>query len=139
VGTTLGTIAITIAAGAYLRDPPWLIDVTSGLSRSFHDAQGRRYRWTGGRASFFVPAETRGVRIPLRTPRGDEEAVAVRIDLNDRPVALVALQDASWTEARVAVPPGSAGRRHVVRVDLRIDRTWGPLSRGVQVGDIGVE
>lgn len=137
--TAVGSIVVAAAAAAYLRDPPWLVDVSSGFSRSRDGRQGRRYRWIGGRASFFVPAGARVVHVPLRAPHGGDEAVVVRIDLDDRPAALVALRDTSWTEATVVVPPAAGRGRRVVRVDLHVDRTWGPLSRGVQVGDVGTE
>jgi hypothetical protein len=135
----VGSIVIAVTAAAYLRDPPWLIGVSSGFARSRDGRHGRPYRWIGGRASFFVAANARLVHVPLRTPHGSDEPVVVRIDLNDRPTAMVALRDASWTEATVAVPPAAAGGRRVVRVDLHVDRTWGPLSQGVQVGDVSVE
>jgi hypothetical protein len=133
-----GSLAIVVA-GAYLRDPPWLIDVTSGFTSRRNDSHGRPYRWTGGRASFFVPATTRVVRIPLRTPRAGEATVAVEVDLNDRPTMLASVRGGAWTECRVTVPPDAARGRRVVRVDLRVSPTWGPLGRGIQVGDVVVE
>ncbi len=42
---------------AYLRDPPWLDHMESGFRRWETAADGTRYRWTAGHASFFVPAE----------------------------------------------------------------------------------
>ncbi len=134
----VASLAIVVA-GAYLRDPPWLIDVISGFTSRRADSRGRPYRWTGGRASFFVPATARVVRIPLRTPRTDEGPVAVQVDLNDLPTMLTSVRGGAWTECRVTVPPDAARGRRVVRVDLRVSPTWGPFGRGVQVGDVVVE
>jgi hypothetical protein len=138
LAAVVGSLAF-VAASAYLRDPPWLIRVTSGFTTRREGQRGRPYRWTGGRASFFVPAKARAIRIPLRSPRGDEEPVVVRVDLDDRPSAIAALRDSAWTECRVAIPSATTHGRGVVRVDLRVSPTWGPLSRGVQVGDVAVE
>lgn len=134
----LGSIALAGAA-AYLRDPPWLVDVSSGFGRWHRDPGGRAYRWTGGHASFFVPAEARVVRIPLRRSGPEGDPVIVRIDLDDRPASLVALRDASWRDVAVRLPPGAGRGRRAVRVDLRASRTFGPRSLGIQVGRIRID
>jgi hypothetical protein len=138
LAAAVGSLAIVVAS-AYLRDPPWLIDVTSGFTSRREGSDGRPYRWTGGRASFFVPAASAAIRIPLRTPRATEGTVAVQVDLNDRPALLTAVSSGGWTECRVTIPPDAARGRRVVRVDLRVSPTWGPFGRGVQVGDVVVE
>ena len=56
------------AGGAlwYLRDPPWLIEQTTGFVRPWErGADGADLRWCGGHASFFVPADAGDVRIPV--------------------------------------------------------------------------
>ena len=57
-------LVIAGALLAYLRDPPWLINVSSGFGTLEYDRSGRTFRWTGGRASFFVPAGAPLVRLP---------------------------------------------------------------------------
>ena len=70
-------IFIVCAGGAlwYLRDPAWLITQTTGLRGWERSADGTRFRWSGGLASFFVPSEEQIIRIvngasggPVNTP-----------------------------------------------------------------------
>ncbi|PYQ77731.1 MAG: hypothetical protein DMG03_29780, partial [Acidobacteria bacterium] len=46
-----------LAAVLYLRDPPWAGRMTSGLRSWEEDPPGTRFRWTFGRATFFIPAD----------------------------------------------------------------------------------
>lgn len=48
----LGAVAL-IALLASLRDPPWLAGLESGFRGWETGADGTRYRWTSGHASFF--------------------------------------------------------------------------------------
>ena len=53
------SIVALLAVGAalvYLRDPPWIGDVTSGMRPWDHDESGVLYRWTEGHASFYIPS-----------------------------------------------------------------------------------
>lgn len=131
-------LVIAGALLAYLRDPPWLINVSSGFGAVEHDRSGRTFRWTGGRASFFVPAGASLVRLPLRALflTGDRRPFVVRIDVNDRPASLISLDDERWREAEVRIAPTAARGRRVVRIDLHVDRTWSERSLGVQVGEV---
>lgn len=129
-------IAAALAAGlAYLRDPPWLISVTSGMRPPQTDASGRRYRWTGGHASLFVPADARAVSIPLRTTfdAPGDLPITVRISIDDRPVDRVVLMDSEWHLSTVRLP--APGTRRVRRVDIRVDRTRDD-NHGAAVGDV---
>ena len=75
-----------VAALAYLRDPPWLAGLESGFRRWETGADGTRYRWTGGHASFFVPATARAIVIPTRTTFDEpgDPPVLVSIAIDDR-------------------------------------------------------
>jgi hypothetical protein len=129
-------IAAALAASlAYLRDPPWLISVTSGMRPSQMDASGRRYRWMGGHASLFVPADARLISIPLRTTfdAAGDLPITVTIAIDDRPVDRVVLTDPQWRLSTVRLPP--PGSRRVRRVDIRVDRTRDD-NRGAAVGDV---
>ena len=116
---------------AYLRDPPWLANVTSGLSDPEQDPSGE-YRWTGGRASFFVPSDARSIRLSLRAMKDTptDWPINVTITLDDRTVELVRLADETWHDLRLRLPP--AGSRRVRRVDLKLDRLRSGR-RGVQL------
>ncbi len=47
-------LAGVVASAAYLHDPPWAGRLTSGMRTWEEDPPGTRFRWTTGRASFFV-------------------------------------------------------------------------------------
>jgi hypothetical protein len=123
------------AALAYLRDPPWLGNVSSGLRNWQKGADGNDFRWAGAHASMFVPANARDLRIPLRTTfdRTGEWPITVSITIDDQPVDRLVLADAGWRESRVRLP--APGSRRVRRVDIRSDRTRDD-NRAVQVGHI---
>ena len=125
---------IAIAALAYLRDPPWLLTQTSGLRGWEADPDGRRLRWMGGHASFFVPSSARVIEIPIRTAfsRPDDGPIAVSVSLDDRPVDRVVLTDNAWRRSVVRLP--APGSRRVRRIDLRCDRTRED-NRGAAVGE----
>ncbi len=127
--------AMVWAVLAYLRDPPWLITVTSGMRPEKTDSSGRPYRWMGGHASLFVPSDARLVSIPLRTTfdAPADQPVTVSITIDDRPVDRIVLADPEWHLSSFRLPP--AGSRRVRRVDLRVDRTRDD-NRGAAVGDV---
>ena len=115
-------VAALAAVLAYLRDPPWLVNVTSGLTAWETDAQGVRYRWTRGRASFFVPADAGEITLGLRSVKDTPEdwPITAVISLDDRPANLVRFEDEQWHTVRLRLPP--PGSRAVRRVDIKLDR-----------------
>jgi hypothetical protein len=133
--------AIVVAALAYLRDPPWVARLTSGLRSWEEDPPGTFFRWTNGRATFFVPAAANEMTLPLRAvfagPNGGPTTVEVRSD--DRWLATIALTDpAVWERPRL--PLGKApGSRRYRRIDLRVNRVVGPYILGVMTGEILVD
>ncbi|HET7221010.1 MAG TPA: hypothetical protein VFJ02_23310 [Vicinamibacterales bacterium] len=134
--TIAAAIAIaTIAALAYLRDPPWLAGVESGLRGWETAADGTRFRWTDGHASFFVPAASGAVTIPVRVPfdAPGDPPVRVRIAIDDRLADEFELRDDRWTSRRLQLPP--PGSRSLRRVDLRVDRVRAG-NRGVQMARV---
>ena len=59
--------ALLIAGAVYLRDPPWAGQITSGMRGWEKDRRhGELFRWTAGRASFFVPSGASAMTLPLR-------------------------------------------------------------------------
>ena len=127
--------AFLIAALAYLRDPPWLIGLESGLRRWQTNADGVRYRWTDGHASFFVPAFAPSITIPARVTfdTRDDPPVLVTIAIDDRPADAFELRDDRWLTRRLVMPP--PGTRRVRRIDIRVDRVRGG-NRGIQLGEV---
>ena len=133
--------AITVAALAYLRDPPWVGTLTSGLRTWEEDPPGTFFRWTAGRATFFVPSDTHELTLPLRAvfpgPNGGPVTVDVRSD--DRWLATIALTDpAAWERPRLPLGHPSRFRRYR-RIDLRVNRVVGPYLLGVMTGEILVD
>ena len=138
-----GAIASVLAAAAvlallaYLRDPPWLIGLTSGMRPVEMDASGGQYRWMGGHASLFVPSDARLISIPLRTTFAtpDDPPITVSISIDDRPVDRIVLSDPEWRLSTVRLPP--PGSRRVRRIDIRVDRTRED-NYGAAIGTVAV-
>lgn len=127
----------TAGALAYLRDPPWLLTMSSGLRGWETAADGTRFRWAGAHASFFVPSDARDVRLRLRTTfdRPGEWPIEVSISIDDQRVERVVLSDASWRDSVIRLP--APGGRRVRRIDVRTDRARDD-NRAVQLGEITV-
>src|SRR2546427_895227 len=84
-----------LAAVLYLRDPPWAGRMTSGLRSWEEDPPGTRFRWTFGRATFFIPADATAMTLPLRSvfPGPDGAVVAVDVRVHDRWLATIQLTE----------------------------------------------
>jgi hypothetical protein len=130
--------AVLIVVLAYLRDPPWLASIESGFRGWEVTADGTRYRWTGGHASFFVPARATVVVIPARAvfdePGPASQRVSISID--DRAADEFVLRNGEWEVRKLRMPP--PGRRRLRRIDVRVDRLR-EGHRGVQLGEITVQ
>lgn len=129
-------LAVALAgAVAYLRDPPWLISVDSGLAGWETAPDGTRYRWMGGHGSFFVPSHAATLTLPVRTtfPDPTDRPQVLTISVDDRTRARIHLSDTEWH--LVSVPLDAATSRRVRRIDVRVDRVR-PGNRGVQLGEI---
>jgi hypothetical protein len=134
----LGWIAVAAAicgALAYLHDPPWLIDQTSGLRGWERHGTDARFRWSGAHASFFVRADAAAVEIPVSTTFDDRDArpMLVTISVDDTIAARLVLSDAAWRRVRVPLPP--RGSRRVRRIDVRTSATR-EGNHGVRIGEI---
>ena len=134
----LAWIAVTVAlagALAYLRDPPWLIDQTSGLRGWERGGQPPRYRWSGAHASFFVRSDAAAVEFPVSTTFDGRDArpMLVTISVDDKTSARLVLSDPAWRTVRVTLPP--PGSRRVRRIDVRTSITR-ESNHGVRIGDV---
>jgi hypothetical protein len=128
-------LLVAIAVLIWLRDPSWLARMEYGFGAWEVDADGTRYRWTAGRASFFVPADASEVRVPLRVPvQPGDWPVIVSVALDGRPVDRLSIATDDWRASRLRLPP--RGSRRFRRIDIHVDRTQG--DRGVQVGEVQV-
>jgi hypothetical protein len=123
---------------AYLRDPEWLINVESGFRGWEMAADGTRYRWTDGHASFFVRSDASAAEIPVRTTvsTASDVPVSVTLSIDDRLADQLVLNDDGWQRVKLRLP--APGSRRVRRIDIRVDRTK-TGNRGVQVGEVIVQ
>ena len=125
-----------VAALAYLRDPPWIGNVTSGMREWEYSDPETVFRWTAGRASLFIPSDARAVMIPLRSgipgPLTGEVPVEIRVD--GRFLATITLTDpAVWV--RRELPLGNRPtHRRFRRIDLHVPRAVGQGVRGIMTG-----
>jgi hypothetical protein len=135
------SIAALVAAAialAYLYDPPWIGAVTSGLRPWEQDPPGTFFRWTAGRASFYVPSSATTMIVPLRAVFPGPNGTPVRVEIRDngRSAATILLTNPEeWVQATVPLAP-AAGRRRFRRIDLRISRVVEPFALGVMTGEI---
>ena len=139
IAVAVGGLLI-IGALAYLHDPPWIGDVTAGLRSWETDEQGNRYRWTSGRATFYVPTTAQSMTLPLRPlPPISDRPITVDVTVDDRWLATLELPDARepnpnvWVVHTLPLPRQATSRRYR-RVDLRVVRVLGLFNLGVQLG-----
>jgi hypothetical protein len=131
--------AVTVSAGAaaYLHDPPWAGDVSSGMRDWEEDPPGTRWRWTSGYGSFFVPSDATAMSMPLRGAFPGRVYVDVSVD--DRWLARIVLSDPDrWQRTRLPLSRRDIHRRFR-RIDLRVSRVVQPFNLGVQVGEVELE
>jgi hypothetical protein len=135
----VAALLLTGAAVAYLHDPPWAGEITSGMRAWEEDPPGTRFRWTAGRASFFIPARATTMTLPLRAvfPGKNGQPVIVSVAVDDRWLADVQLPDPdAWRRASLPLPRRSTPRRFR-RVDLRVNRVAvGVFILGVMTGEL---
>ena len=129
----VGLLALALLAVlSYLRDPTWLLHVTSGMGQWETDERGEPYRWTQGRASFFVPADVGAVTLTIRalndTPT--DWPINVTLSVDNRPARLLPLPDEAWHTVTIDLPP--SGSRDARRIDIHLDRMR-KQQRGVQL------
>jgi hypothetical protein len=129
--------AVSIGAAAYLRDPPWAGDVSSGMRGWEEDPPGTRWRWTSGYGSFFVASDATAMSLPLRAAFPGRVDVDVFVD--NQWLARIVLSDPDrWQRTRLFLPRRDVHRRFR-RIDLRVSRVVQPYNLGVQVGELELE
>jgi hypothetical protein len=134
----VATALMLVAALAYLRDPPWLMQATSGFGTWQEDETGRRYRWTTrSRASLYVPADAQVVTLPLRLGirRADGAPVEAALALDGRVFSTIVLDDPlRWVGVTFTLPARSWPQR-AVRIEIVVRRLLRRDNLGVQVGE----
>jgi hypothetical protein len=133
-------LAMAAALLVYLRDPAWVDGVTSGLRPWEEYPPGTLYRWTAGRASFYVPSHVTQITVPLRSVFPGPNGAPVRVEMRDdgRLLATIELTDPNaWVRTPVPFKPYTGSRRFR-RIDLRISRVIAPYALGVMTGQVDV-
>jgi hypothetical protein len=139
----LKTAAVLLAVAAilgYLRDPAWIGGVTSGMRPWEQDLPGTLFRWTMGRATFYVPSNATLMTLPLRSVFPGPNGSPVRVDVRDDGM-LVATVDLAEPDAwvRQMVPLSRyTGTRRFRRIDLHVSRVLPPYDFGVITGEVSV-
>ena len=124
-------LRIDAAAQTMMRDTARTgIDGIAGTyALEIEPSGGRRFRWTGPRATFFAPAAAEQARIRLRALQaGPGRRVAVDVAIDGRRVMRIPMLGPDWVE--VAAPlAGTRSTRALARVDLLVDPPWKPHER----------
>ena len=132
-----GLLAVAAVLG-YLYDPPWIGGATSGLRPWEQDPPGTLFRWTMGRATFFVPSNITTMTVPLRAVFPGPTGTPVRVEFRDDG-RLLSTIELSKPNAWVRQPlpmTRYAGRRRFRRIDLRVSRVVPPFNLGVMTGEV---
>jgi len=130
-------ISLLGAALAYLRDPPWIGAVTSGLREWEREPSGLRFRWTASHATFYMPSDAAAMTLPLKGIFGETDGRpgTVEVSVDDRWLATFTLADSNWIRPRLPLARGTTPRRYR-RIDVRVSRTFGPRNLGVKLGEV---
>jgi hypothetical protein len=141
----IAAAAIVAAAGVTAaRGPvePPRSAVVNGLYEWETAEDGRRYRWTEGYASLFVPAGVTRVSVPARVPIDRRAITPMGVEVASGGLLLGRTNVGdSWTTLVVAVPEVSPPAR-LKRIDLRVDKTWRPalyIAGSADLRDVGVQ
>jgi hypothetical protein len=107
-----------------------LEQVTFGFY-DWENDNGFPYRWTGRRATFFVPAGARELHIPVRSMMilGHQEPVRFSIAVNGRVLDTFPITQGNWETVQLRLPPGSTGSAFT-RIDVITDPSWTPAATG---------
>jgi hypothetical protein len=103
------------------------------LTFGFYDWEadhGFPYRWSSRRGTFFVPAGTREVHLPIRSMMilGHLDPVTLSVAVNARVLDTFRITQGNWDTVDLRLPPAAAGG--FVRIDVVTEPTWTPAATG---------
>ena len=136
--TSVAGLLAVMAVLAYLHDPPWIGGATSGLRPWEQDPPGTLFRWTMGRATFFVPSNITTMTVPLRAMFAGPNGTPVQVEIRDdgRLLSTIELREPNaWVRQPLPLKQ-YAGRRRFRRIDLRVSRVVAPFNLGVMTGEV---
>jgi O-antigen ligase len=114
------------------------------FSFGFYEWEGDpRFRWTTRRATFFIPAGSRQLHLPLRAIHigANRAPTEVSIAVGGRTFHRVSLADDNWVTVSLRLPPGHQDEKFQ-RIDIVSERTWSPstlFGRHSDVRTLGVQ
>ena len=130
---------------AAVRDAAARRDARSGaFAWEIEPGAGRRFRWIGPRAAFFIPGSEEVVPLPLRAPHASRgRPVTVDVAVGGKHIARIPLFHGDWVELPLRLPV-SGGWYGIHRVELGVDPPWPPEERqngdgrtlGIMVGKV---
>ena len=139
--STFALVAIVVVIAASLpfrlaraEDHANLEGVSAGFSLWQRESDGSRYRWAGGRASFFVPSGATAMAIPLRAGRAASSPLEVRIVVAGQQAERMALQPGGgWTTVRVPLPGRTSAR--FTRIEIEVSLEGVPRPADAKTGE----
>ena len=148
-GPVLGIGLIVLSLPVRLHREVRNINFTE-IAYGLHDwetAAGARYRWTTGRVTLFVAANTTFIELPLRAPLIETHGLMhIEVFLDGRLAGRVELSRPEWHPLQMVIPPSDGAYR---ALELRISPTWIPAARlpdssdtrelGIMVGEFRQE
>ncbi len=105
--------------------------MTQGLYDEEKNRDGTRYRWTGARATIYVPSDAVTLTLPIRTIAPMPQAVTILRD--GHPVDQITLSDHAWHEPRYVLS-GLKSDERFHRFDIQVSPTWHPPSDARELG-----
>jgi hypothetical protein len=140
-------IAAAVAAVLLVATIPWrathasrtanLEHVSTGFSMWQRTPDGVRYRWVGGRATFYVAADAKAVRIPLRSGIVIGRAMEVTVLLEGREAnRLLVPADDQWRTLRIVMRGNTDAR--FTRVDLLVAEPGAAVFDATATADSGI-
>ena len=142
VGAVCSLLLVGSLVPRYARELRRLAGTDEGFHAWEQAESGRRYRWTGQRAVVFFPNQPGTVDLTLGAFHAQPATVPVRVHLSAGGSwqETVFLTDGRWSTIKI---PLTVESLPFVRLDVRVDRTWSPMSDlgdmrvlGVMIGEV---
>ena len=125
-------LALSVPSRARVREADLDLEKeTFGFYGWEQDESGFKFRWASRRATFFIPASARELRLPIRALHiGRNTAPTdVTIEVAGRPFHRVVLPHDDWVTVRLRLPVPLKDERYW-RIDIVTERTWSPMEMG---------
>lgn len=131
--TTLALVLLVASVPLRIRaahPAPSLDRVAFGFY-DWENDNGFPYRWTSRRATFFIPASSRELHLPIRSMMilGHTDPVTFGVAVNGRLLDTFAITQGNWQTVRLRLPAATAPGGFT-RIDVLTDPAWTPAATG---------